>query len=158
MWPSLLTCYMFLLWPTLLLFFYGLLYYFSAVLRAASTRVYHNASVSVYCNKNVYIVSLRMCGVSTFAFKFFLIIYKYAKRSATWNMFLFLVVWQEFKSPWCFPFFNMFHVFALVYLTTGFSDHLLYLILRSTFSWKWSDRSQQILLVTNTKYSLRAYH
>ncbi len=50
--PMILTCFMFLLRPTLLLFFYGLPYYFSAVLRAASTRVYHD--VSAYCNTSMY--------------------------------------------------------------------------------------------------------
>ncbi len=71
---------MFLLWPTLLLVFYGLPYYFSTVLRAAS----------------VYTVPLRMRGASTFTFKFLQIIYRYKKWSGTWNMFLFLVMWQEF--------------------------------------------------------------
>ncbi len=46
----LLTCFMFLLWPTILLAFYGLSYYFSIVLRAASTSVYSCASVyTVHC-------------------------------------------------------------------------------------------------------------
>ncbi len=89
---------MFLLWPTLLLVFYSLPYYFSTVLRVASARVYCDTSVSVYCNVRVYTVSLCMCSVSTLAFTFFKIIYIYAKRSGTWNLFLFLVVWQEFKS------------------------------------------------------------
>ncbi len=44
---------------------------------------------------SVYTVLLRMRGASTFAFKFFKIIYRYAKQSGIWNMFLFLVVWQE---------------------------------------------------------------
>ncbi len=50
-------------------------------------------------NASVYTISLRMCGMSTFAFKFFKIIYWYAKQSGTWNIFLFLVVCQEFKPP-----------------------------------------------------------
>ncbi len=40
---------MFLLWPTLLLIFYGLPYYFSTVLRATSARV--------HCDTSVYTVS-----------------------------------------------------------------------------------------------------
>ncbi len=90
----LLTSFMFLLWPTLLLVFHGLHYYFSAVLRATSM--------------SVYTVSLHMCGVSTFVFKFLKFIYRYAKWSRTWNMFLFPVAWQEFKSPSyeCFCFFS----------------------------------------------------
>ncbi len=36
---------MFLLWPTILLVFYGLPYYFSTVLRAACASGYHHASV-----------------------------------------------------------------------------------------------------------------
>ncbi len=36
---------MFLLWPTILLVFYGHPYYFSTVLQAVSTNVYHHASV-----------------------------------------------------------------------------------------------------------------
>ncbi len=67
----LLTRFMFLLWPTLLLVFYGLPYYFSTVLRATSAKVYHDASV--YCNASVYTVSLRIRGASTLAFKFFIL-------------------------------------------------------------------------------------
>ncbi len=57
----------------LLLVFYCLHYYFVAVLRAACMRVYHNVSV--------YIKLLSMCSVSTFAFMFFKIIYRYVKQS-----------------------------------------------------------------------------
>ncbi len=53
--PQLLTCFMFLLWRTLLMFFLRSTLLFSCVLRAASPRVYHNASV--YC-------IARMCGTS----------------------------------------------------------------------------------------------
>ncbi len=63
--------------------FYALPYNFPTVLQATSARVCCNASASVYT------VSLRMFGTSTFAFKFFKIIYRYAKRSRTWNMFFF---------------------------------------------------------------------
>ncbi len=84
--------------------FYGLRYYFAAVLRATSA--------GVYLNESVYNVSLRMCSVSTFVFKFIKIIYRYTKRSGTWNMFPFAVVWQEFISPLyeCF-FFYLCHSF-----------------------------------------------
>ncbi len=51
-----LTCFMFLLWPTLLLVFYDLPYYFPTVLRAVSA--------------SVYTVPLCMCDASMFAFKF----------------------------------------------------------------------------------------
>ncbi len=91
---------MFLLWATSLLVFYGLPYYFSTVLRAESS--------SMYCNASVYIISLDMCGVSMFEFKFFLNIYRYMKQSRTWNMFLFLVMWQEFKSLSYECFFQLF--------------------------------------------------
>ncbi len=74
----LLTCFMFLFWPTILLAFHGLSYYFSIVLWAASTSVY-----TARC----------MRGASAFAFKF-LQINRYVKWSGTWNMFLFLVRWQ----------------------------------------------------------------
>ncbi len=62
------------------------------VLQATSTRVYHDVSMSVYYNTSVYAVPLCMRGASTFAFKYFLIIYRYAKQSGTRNMFLFLVL------------------------------------------------------------------
>ncbi len=42
-----LTCFMFLLWPTLLLVFYALPYYFSTVLQATSASVYCIASMYV---------------------------------------------------------------------------------------------------------------
>ncbi len=96
---------MFLLQPTLLLVFYGLPYYFSTVWRATST--------IVYCNASVYTVSLRVHYVRKFAFKFFKIICRYATWSRTWNMFFFLVVWQEFKSPsyeWFFFIFLWQHI------------------------------------------------
>ncbi len=57
--------FMFLVWPTLLLIFYALTYYFSSVLRAASA--------------SVYTIPLCMCGASTFAFKFLQINYRYWK-------------------------------------------------------------------------------
>ncbi len=38
--PSILTCFMFLLWPTILPVFYGLPYYFSTIFRATSTSMY----------------------------------------------------------------------------------------------------------------------
>ncbi len=40
-----LTCFMFLFWPIILLVFYRLPYYFSTVLRAASASLYRHASV-----------------------------------------------------------------------------------------------------------------
>ncbi len=89
---------MFLLRPTLLLVFYGLPYNFSTVLRATSGRVYHNTSTSVYCNASIYSASLCMPGASEFPFRFFKIIYRYVNWIGTWNMFLFLVMWQEFES------------------------------------------------------------
>ncbi len=47
---------MFLLWPTILLVFYGLPYYFSTVLRAASASVYHHANVyTAYCAAQVHL-------------------------------------------------------------------------------------------------------
>ncbi len=50
-----------------LLLFYRLPYYFSAILRGASARVYRNASASVYCNASVYTVSQHMRSASTYA-------------------------------------------------------------------------------------------
>ncbi len=61
-----LICFMFLLWPTLVLVFYDLPYYLSADLRATYARVYCDASV--YCIVSVYTVLLCMRGTSTFAF------------------------------------------------------------------------------------------
>ncbi len=82
-----------------LLIFYGLPYYFSTVLWTMSARVSCDTSASVYHNASLYTVPLRMQGASMFTFKFFKIIYRYAKWSGTWNMSLFLAVWQKFKSP-----------------------------------------------------------
>ncbi len=52
-------------------------------------RVCHDATA--YCNASVYTVSLRMRGASMLVFKFFKIIYRYSKRSGTWNIFFLFV-------------------------------------------------------------------
>ncbi len=72
------------------------------------TLLFFHKRKRVYC-------TLRMCGASTFAFKF-LQINRYVKWSGTWNIFLFLVRWQEF------------HVFIFI-LVSLYKLHKFFLIL-----------------------------
>ncbi len=93
-------------------------------------------------NASVYTVSLHMYGASMFAFKFFKSIYRYAKWSRTWNMFLFLVVWQKFKSPSYECFFFVIQFFLQIKIPTYFSEFSRWAILELESNEKYLDKIQ----------------
>ncbi len=65
-----------------------------------------------FCERDSVHYTLCMCSANTFAFKF-LQINRYMKRSGTWNMFLFLVCWQEYHVLPCLPSNSVFRAVAL---------------------------------------------